>query len=242
MAIFIPCEDKDEIVVIKYFKGKDLLRSELADQVWRFRHKHFVDRFRWEALRKPDGLEIDGFDDDEALHLVLENHGIVVGYSRLLRTDRPHLLSDVYPEIAAGLPYRTGPRIFEWTRCVAEPDISIHGVAAANALLTGVLEFCLCAGIETLIVETHPKLVQILVSHRWDVVPIAAPTLYDGALVLPINAVPTDVALSCHHRNGGITGSLLDLEERTLNPVDGTILTPIIEYAHSQDVIEVNYA
>lgn len=228
--------------MLKYFRGHELDRSGMASQVWQFRHRHFVERFGWEALRKPNGFETDEFDDDEAIHLVLEHQGAVLGYSRLLRSDRPHLLSHVYPELVEGFPYDTGPDTFEWTRCVAEPDAHINGVMAAHILQTGVLEFCLAVGIRALIVETHPKLVQVLISHRWHVVPIAAPTLYDGALVLPINAAPTFEALSAHRDASGINGSVLDLPAMATNPIDGTALKSFIEKKHIGHAVEARYA
>lgn len=206
--------------MLRYLSGEQIQSDDCAEDVWRFRHKHFVDRFGWSALRKPDGLEHDQFDHDDAIHLVLCNNEDVVGYSRLLPTTKPHLLSDVYPEVAAGNPYPTGQFVYEWTRCVAEQDVSISGISASNILLTGVLEFCLVSGIEALIVETHPKLMHLLISTGWDVYPFAAPSTYAESLVVPICATPLHSALRTHHRLYGIEGSVLDLSSREMSPVD----------------------
>ncbi len=46
------------------------------------------------------------------------------------------------------------------------------------------MEYCLVAGIETLVVETHPKLVNLLVTTGWDVMPLAAPSVLDDALIV----------------------------------------------------------
>lgn len=192
----------------------------LFEKVWRFRHRHFVERFGWEALRKPDGREIDQFDTAEAIHLpLIDEDGHVLGYSRLLKTTAPHLLSDVYPELMDGQTWPTGTTVYEWTRCVAEPNATIGGISASNALLTGVLEYCLTAGITALIVETHPKLVQLLVNNDWNVLPLSSPTMLGPDLVLPIHAEIAPRALMAHHRNYGINGSLLDLTFCPANPL-----------------------
>ncbi|MCZ7450268.1 GNAT family N-acetyltransferase [Agrobacterium rhizogenes] len=228
--------------MLRYFKGSSLQASGFAERVWQFRHLHFVDRFGWEALRKPDRREIDSFDTDDAVHLVLEDKGVVLGYSRLLTTSGPHLLSDVYPEIVGNAHYPRKPNVYEWTRCVAEPGARLSGVEASHMLLTGVAEFCLSAGIEALIVETHPKLVNLLVSNLWDVTPLAAPMIYGGALVVPIHAVPSPLALQSHHRGAGINGSVLELEGDVPNPVTGHAMTAFISRPHAEQVGETTYA
>ncbi|MGV1951052.1 acyl-homoserine-lactone synthase [Agrobacterium vitis] len=203
--------------MLRYFSGVQIQFEDLAEDVWRFRHKHFVERFGWNALRRPDGMERDQFDHDDAVHLVLCNNEEVVGYSRLLPTTKPHLLSHVYPEIAAGNPYPVGESVYEWTRCVAEQDVTIDGISASNILLTGVLEFCLVSGIKALIVETHPKLMHLLISTGWDVQPLAAPSVYAESLVVPICATPLVSALRTHHQLYGIEGSLLDPSPQRTN-------------------------
>lgn len=193
--------------------------SSVMEQVWRFRHEQFVERLGWEACRQSDGREIDQFDGDEAVHLPLIVDGRVVGYSRLLPTSRPHLLSDVYPHLMDGAAWPRGERIFEWTRCIAEAsDKTIFDVPISNILMTGVLEYCLVAGIQMLVVETHPKLVNLLLTTGWDVMPLAAPSMLEGALIVPITAKPSMAALLKHYELYGITGSVLNLELSPGNP------------------------
>lgn len=221
--------------------GDAILGSEWREQIWRFRHQHFVERLGWEGLRKPDGLEIDEFDTNDAIHLALISDRTVVGYSRLLPTTKPHLLSDVYPEVAGGNDYPKGPLVYEWTRCIAEPEVSIAGVLAANMLLTGVLEYCLVVGIEALIVETHPKLVNLLVSTGWDVMPFAAPSTLPSGLIVPICAKPLPFALTISHEQQGINGSVLELPENGTNPLTGRPLLPFLP-RHKQSAEVSEYA
>ncbi|MDQ0421053.1 acyl-homoserine lactone synthase [Peteryoungia aggregata LMG 23059] len=213
----------------------------IMEQVWRFRHHQFVERLGWEACRRSDDREIDQFDGDEAIHLPLIVDGAVVGYSRLLPTTRPHLLSDVYPHLMDGADWPRGARIFEWTRCISEvSERRISSVPISNILMTGVMEYCLVAGIETLVVETHPKLVNLLVSTGWEVMPLAAPSVLDGSLIVPITARPSRAGLLRHHELYGINGSVLDLERAPCNPFGPAPLVrlPFADELHGS----VNYA
>ncbi|MDH4415449.1 MAG: acyl-homoserine-lactone synthase [Rhizobium sp.] len=209
--------------------------ADIMEQVWHFRHRQFVERLGWEACRRADDREIDQFDGREAIHLPLILGGDVVGYSRLLPTLKPHLLSDVYPGLMDGAEWPRGPRIFEWTRCIAEvSDKTIANVPISNILMTGVMEYCLVAGIETLVVETHPKLVNLLLTTGWDVMPLAAPSVLDGSLIVPITAKPSMAGLLRHHELYGITGSVLDLELAPGNPFGASALSRLafVEGAH----------
>jgi acyl-homoserine lactone synthase len=217
------------------------IHAALMEQVWCFRHRQFVERLGWEACRRVDEREIDQFDGEEAIHLPLLVGGAVVGYSRLLPTLRPHLLSDVYPHLMDGSEWPRGARIFEWTRCIAEvSDLKISDVPISNILMTGVMEYCLVAGIDMLIVETHPKLVNLLVSTGWEVMPLAAPSLLDGSLIVPITAKPSRLGLLRHHELYGINGSVLDLDLAPGNPFgpEPLVRLPFADELHGA----VNYA
>ncbi len=207
--------------MIRAFTGIDPgVGHPLMEQVWRFRHRWFVERFGWQDLKKDDGREIDQFDTKDAVHLVLcGKDDRVVGYSRLLKTSAPHLLSDVYPDLMGGMSWPTGATIYEWTRCVADPQVMLEGVSATNMLSTGVLEFCLTAGISALIVETHPKLLEAMVEFEWNAVPLCAPQMYGNNMLVVIHAGITARALMAHHRNYGVTGSVLDLSHEPANPL-----------------------
>src|SRR3546814_17323406 len=60
--------------------------------------------------------EIDQFDDDDAVYLIaLDQTGDHAGSLRLLPSNKPHILSELFPELCpAGVP--TGPTTYEVTR------------------------------------------------------------------------------------------------------------------------------
>jgi acyl-homoserine lactone synthase len=103
-------------------------------------------------------MERDQFDHDEAVHHLCVYGGRVVGYQRMLPTTRPHLLSDVFPELCEG-PIPRGSNVFEWTRnCVApEWRDSATGVSKVSFELTlAVVEWGLSVGVDTVTVEYDP--------------------------------------------------------------------------------------
>ena len=65
-----------------------LYRNEM-EQAYRLRHQVFVKEMGWENLAKPDGREIDQFDNKHAVHMIYTEHGKVLGYQRLLALDSP---------------------------------------------------------------------------------------------------------------------------------------------------------
>lgn len=133
------------------------------NKAFKLRHKVFVEELGWEALRRPDGLEVDQFDDDEhAVHMLAWEGERLVGYQRLLPTTRPYLLTEVYPHLCDGEP-PCGKNVFEWTRIAVERDHrgAGGGLGYVGAkLVLAMVEWCIERDVTSVIVETQP--VQIL--------------------------------------------------------------------------------
>ena len=106
--------------MIKIIVGNDAENQDILHKCFKLRHKIFVIEKKWEALRRSDGLEIDQFDTNDAIHIAFLDNDDVVAYSRLLPTTKPHLLSDVYPQMINGaINYRQN-HVYEWTRFCVE--------------------------------------------------------------------------------------------------------------------------
>ena len=186
--------------------------SALMDRVYRFRHDFFVDHLKWEACRRPDGRERDQFDGPDCLHVVGQQDGAIVSYSRLLPTTRPHLQTHLYPDLLNGAPPPSGPRIYEWTRCAVAPSKreSAKGVdAVSGASFTAVAEVAARFGLDGFLVQTHPVLVTRLMDMGWDVEPLALPCAYGDSLLLPIYARLTPETVATCRRVFGLSGPVL---------------------------------
>ncbi len=164
-------------------------RAEM-DQAYRLRHQVFVEESKWEELRKADGREIDQFDDGRALHMLYIRDGAVLGYQRMLPTTKPHLLSDVLPDLCEG-ERPVGPEVWEWTRyCVSRPHRERGRALSpiANSLLSGIVEWGLSTGVSTIIIEMDPIWLLRLVQLYFRVTPLGLPRRYGPSDVVAVAA------------------------------------------------------
>jgi acyl-homoserine lactone synthase len=139
----------------------------LRTLIFRHRHKVFVEKLGWEAIRRADGFETDAFDTKHAVHfIVLSPSGKIAAYACLLPTTQPHLLSNVYPELlgpAAKLP--VGEEVWEWTRCTAVPIPTKHGFTlspAGRMLILGIVEWALEHSVTTLSLQCDPSFTSVI--------------------------------------------------------------------------------
>jgi len=157
-------------------------RAEM-EQAFRLRHQVFVDEMGWHDLAKPDGREIDQFDNKHAVHMLCIAHGKVLGYQRLLPTTRPHLLSDIMPELCE-VERPIGADIWEISRhCVAPGHRSggPYGSPIANALGSGLLEWALECGVSKFIIGLFP-----LIQLHFQPLPLGLPHKVNGREVLAV--------------------------------------------------------
>jgi len=133
-------------------------QPELWEAVHRLRYKVFVEEMGWEALRRPDGFEVDQFDHDEAVHHIAVRNGEVVGYQRMLPTTRPHLLTEVLSDLYEGTP-PSGPNVWELTRYAVAPAYreGRRGVGSVGSeLIAGFVEWGMSRGVDRVIIEFEP--------------------------------------------------------------------------------------
>jgi len=125
--------------------------AELA-QHFRLRHDIYVAERGWKELARPDGLERDQFDNDDATYVLAVDDNRVIGGSRLIPTLKPHLLSEVFAGLAAVRGVPRGDDIVEWTRMfvVKERREGRNIGRTAGTVICGVLECCLDEGVEAL--------------------------------------------------------------------------------------------
>ncbi|CAB3774994.1 acyl-homoserine-lactone synthase [Paraburkholderia humisilvae] len=114
--------------------GKNLagLRRTLGE----YRYKVFIDQLGWQ-LPTTDGMEQDQFDQDDTLYVIgVEERGAVVACARLLPTNHPYLLSEVFPFLMEPAVPPRSDRIWELSRFsvsrVGESDRAIIDVEKAT--------------------------------------------------------------------------------------------------------------
>ena len=160
------------------------------EQAYRLRHAVFVDEMGWEDLRKPDGREIDQFDDEHAVHMLYIENGTVLGYQRMLPPLQPHILSEVLPHLCEeGLP--RSEDTWEWTRyCVAKKHRDRGRILSpvGNMLLSAIVEWGLENGTDKIIIEMNPIWLLRLVQLHFRVRPLGLPQQIGKDSVLAVVA------------------------------------------------------
>ena len=177
-----------------------LLYEDALHDMFHLRHRIFVERMGWEALRKPDRLERDQFDTDDAIYLLLmDDDGTVIGTHRMLPTTKPHLFSDVFPQLCAVKGVQRGEKILELTRtCVDEEALDRATMERARKrIMVGLFEFCLRAGYEQITLLTPTDLLFRYLLIGLDIKPLGMPVEMDGikqiAMIAKVDQQALDV-------------------------------------------------
>ena len=128
---------------------------DLFQQMFRLRAKAFGERRNWSVV-VDEGLETDAFDNLVPTYLMcVEKGGRLLASLRLLRTTGPHMLADVFTEVADGAVIRD-PLVWESTRfCVDTEAAREHTAGGVNMvtaeLLTGLFELAVRLGLRNIV-------------------------------------------------------------------------------------------
>jgi N-acyl-L-homoserine lactone synthetase len=147
----------------------EAMPGELLDRLGRYRYRVFVERLQWE-LASRNGMEFDQFDRPDTRHvLALRDDGELIGCARLLPTERPYLLAEVFPQLMAGAPVPRSPEVWEISRFAAvDLDLATGGNNRQFAspvtpwLLRKALSLAASAGVKQLVSVSPPGIERIL--------------------------------------------------------------------------------
>jgi acyl-homoserine lactone synthase len=188
--------------------NRHFYEPELLTQ-FRLRHEVYVAERNWKELERADGLERDQFDDQIATYILAIDKGEIVGGSRLIPTTHPHLLSEVFPHLAAvrGLPREADT--YEWTRMFvikSRREGRTMGGQTRGMVICGVLEHCLDNGIGGLTALVEMFWLPLFHAMGWKLIPLGLPELIQRRMVgCSQNAdrqdhTRIDASVSRHHR------------------------------------------
>jgi acyl-homoserine lactone synthase len=162
------------------------------------RKRVFVDLLKWDVPVLDDRFELDQFDDEHAVYLVVRDAaGEHLGSARLLETERPHILDTLFAPLCAG-PVPRGREIREITRfCLDRRLSAVRRLAVRNRLVSALADHALERGIAAYTgVAEFPWLQQIL-AFGWRCRPLGLPRVCDGRTLgaLWIDVTPETPAL-----------------------------------------------
>ena len=136
------------------------LYTEQMQDLYAFRYKVATHEMGWKLPDAKEGLDIDQFDTENAVHFIDYNHkGKIIACARLVPTTGPNMLRDVFPQFCdAGAP-PCSPDIFEYTRyfVTKEGTSQEEFIRARARILIAIHEYCLANGIKQLSLLTYQK-------------------------------------------------------------------------------------
>lgn len=154
----------------------------LLEENYRLRHKIFVDLQGWNDLRRPDGRDVDAFDNADATHILLTDGDELVGGSRITPLNRPNLLQTVFHGLVLGdLP--ADPSLgADWTRFYVRPDRrdGRRRTPESAALFCAMMEYALWQGYCFITFVSTIYMLEHGVSVGWRITPLGAPEMVDG--------------------------------------------------------------
>ena len=177
--------------------------KETLKSYFELRHEVFVRKLDWALACPEEGIELDQFDDDDAVYLIISNqHGQVVGGARLLDTSRRSLLGEIFTGLVDG-PVPADPGTVEVTRFVVDPRRErLEGCGDVCAeLLWGLQEYGIWAGLDRLVSVSYVSLEPILRRAGYRSCRLGPSLTVGGAeIVARSHEIAADVREASRHR------------------------------------------
>ncbi len=162
-------------------KGNDRAEHpEYFNQLFKLRYKIFVEGRGW-SLPTKQGLEIDQYDDDDAIYFLdISEDGVIEGTVRITPTVKSSLTADYFPHLIENGQSPRSHLVYEATRYIVRPTQKSRELnrAAKSRLLAALTEWCLehdVQSIQTVIdsntlptfLELNPKVMPMGLSYAY---------------------------------------------------------------------------
>lgn len=158
--------------------------SEQLDQMFRQRHALFVERKGWRELRRADGRDIDAYDGEETVYiLVLGDAGEVFASARLNPTWSRHQLEDGsdFRALYTQHPVPSGPKAWECSRLIGGDGRlgREHVTESFSRLMVAVGEFCRRRSVTEIISILETAAVTQFQTQGYRCEPLGLPVRYE---------------------------------------------------------------
>lgn len=152
------------------------LQSAALRAMFEARKRVFVDLLKWDVPVLGGRFEVDQFDDEHAIYLIVAGRGGAhLASARLLKTTRPHILDTLFPGLCAGPPVRSRETL-EITRfCLDRGQRGQGRLEVRNRLVAGLVDYALGEGIERFIGVAELGWLQQILAFGWRCHPLGLP-------------------------------------------------------------------
>jgi acyl-homoserine lactone synthase len=157
------------------------LADEALQSMFEARKRVFVDLLKWDVPVLDDRFELDQFDDEHAVYIVVRGeHGEHLASARLLETTRPHILDTLFPDLCAVAVPR-GPEVREITRfCLDRRLSAARRLAVRNVLVSALVDHAIARGIAVYTGVAEFGWLQQILAFGWHCRPLGLPAVHDG--------------------------------------------------------------
>jgi acyl-homoserine lactone synthase len=201
------------------------LYARQLDRMFRMRHSFYVEGHGWSGLTSKGGLEVDEFDDENAVYLMsIDPFGDVAAAVRLNPTTGPTLLGKFFDHSNEPLPKLD--TVWDISRWIAAPE---HRRANnprwpsnhQRELMIGILEFCQSRGLTHVTMLAELRLAERILSYGWPLRYLGVPRAYEGGKGVAVAAeveVGTHVLVHTRAKTGVFGSALVEIDPGKLRP------------------------
>lgn len=151
-------------------------KCRILRQMFEARKAVFVDLLKWDLPVLEGRFELDQFDNEDALYIVIaDENGGHLGSARLLPTTRAHILGSLFPQLCAdALP--SGSDTFEITRfCLGRNQGAARRRETRDRLVSALVLYALENRIGTYTAVADMRWLQQILAFGWDCRPLGPP-------------------------------------------------------------------
>lgn len=179
-------------------------------EMFEARKRVFVDLLKWDVPVLEGRFEIDQFDDEHAVYLIVgRRDGGHAASARLLKTSRPHILDTLFPTLCASTPPK-GQDVLEITRfCLDRVQSANERLEARNILVSALVRYALDHGVATYTGVAEMGWLQQILAFGWRCRPLGLPRMVEGKLVGALRIDITDETPGLLEANGIYRPALL---------------------------------
>ncbi|HEX8215313.1 MAG TPA: acyl-homoserine-lactone synthase [Allosphingosinicella sp.] len=160
------------------------LDAPMLREMFEARKRVFVDLLKWDVPVLEGRYELDQFDDEHAVYLIVATRdGSHAGSARLLPTTRPHILDTLFPDLCASPPPR-GIDVLEITRFCLDRTLSApERLETRNILVAALVRYALDHAVAAYTGVAEMGWLQQILAFGWRCRPLGLPRRRDSGLL-----------------------------------------------------------